>query len=71
MKRGNYQQGSSAGPRYNLNLIVQASVEAGTSSLRIGINYWLNGVFEEYENGDRWKADRSRLGTSFLKGEFG
>ncbi|RDW95007.1 hypothetical protein BP5796_00770 [Coleophoma crateriformis] len=39
---GNYQQGSSADPRYNLTFMVQSSVEAGNPIIAIGINYRLH-----------------------------
>jgi hypothetical protein len=43
--RENYQQGSSADPRYNLSFIVQASVKAGSPIIGVGIHYRLHGKF--------------------------
>jgi hypothetical protein len=50
-----------------LNFIVRALVEAGNLGIGIGISYRLHGEFQEYETGDRWKADTSRLRFSFSK----
>lgn len=65
------KKGSSADLRYNSNFIVQASLEAGNPRIGIGISYRLHGEFQEYETGDRWKADTSRLRFSFLKENCG
>jgi hypothetical protein len=46
-ERGNYQQGSSADPRYNLSFIFQAFVETGNPIIGAGINYRLHGEFKE------------------------